>query len=84
MSRRADERQRRGAHPDVAAKTYRLDADDAKLTPHVGPGEISGTLVQRRQRTPSASAASSSASVPKLKVDTVKMVAANCALVEAK
>jgi len=62
------------------AKTYRLDADDAKLTPHVGHKvEISGTLDSAgASETPSASA-SSSANMPKLKVDTVKMVAANCA-----
>ena len=63
------------------AKTYRLDGDDAKLTPHVGHKvEISGTLdAAGAGETPGASAGSSSANPPKLKVDTVKMVASNCA-----
>ena len=55
---------------------YRLDADDAKLTPHVGHKvEITGTaeaagMAQRP--------ATSRASAPKLKVDSVKMIAATC------
>ena len=55
------------------ASSYRLDAADSKLSPHVGHKvEISGTLDSA-----SGSSASASAS-PKLKVDNVKMIAATC------
>jgi hypothetical protein len=66
------------APPSTAvASEYRLDADDAKLTPHVGHKvEIAGTVEQPPSRTepPAASAANA----PKLKVDTVKMIASTC------
>ena len=56
------------------ANEYRLDADDAKLSPHVGHKvEITGTAAK-----PAGAAPSSSASTPKLKVDNVKMVSATC------
>jgi hypothetical protein len=61
----------------AVASEYRLDADDAKLTPHVGHKvEIAGTVEQASSTTqpPAASAANA----PKLKVDTVKMLAATC------
>lgn len=66
-----------GAKP--AAK-YRLDADAAKLTPHVGHKvEITGTVEEMSSAaTPPSSATTSSAAGPKLKVDSVKMVAASC------
>jgi len=58
--------------------SYRLEGDDAKLTPHIGHKvEITGEL----DSMPSSSApagSSSSASAPKLKIDTVRMVAASC------
>jgi hypothetical protein len=61
-----------------SASTYRLEGDDAKLTPHIGHKvEITGEL----DSMPSSSApagSSSSASSPKLKIDTVRMVAASC------
>jgi len=67
------------------ASSYRLSADDAKLTPHVGHKvEISGTLdkaASSASSSASASPSSSSASsttAPTLKVDTVKMIAASC------
>jgi hypothetical protein len=67
-----------GAAPSTAvASEYRLDADDAKLTPHVGHKvEISGTVVPPPSTTepPAASAANA----PKLKVDTVKMISSTC------
>jgi hypothetical protein len=54
------------------ASSYRLDAADSKLSPHVGHKvEISGTL-------DSASSGASAAAAPKLKVDNVKMIAATC------
>lgn len=66
------------------ANEYRLDADDAKLTPHVGHKvEIMGTVEQTSSTssvtTPAGQTASASASTaPKLKVDSVKMIAATC------
>jgi hypothetical protein len=61
----------------AVASEYRLDADDAKLTPHVGHKvEIAGT-VEPASSTTQAPAASA-ANAPKLKVDTVKMLAATC------
>ena len=56
------------------ASEYRLDADDAKLSPHVGHKvEITGTAPK-----PSSAAQPSAASAPKLKVDNVKMISATC------
>jgi hypothetical protein len=56
------------------ASSYRLDAADSKLSPHVGHKvEISGTVDQ-----PSASSAPSASAAPTLKVDNVKMIAATC------
>jgi hypothetical protein len=57
---------------------YRLDADVAKLNPHVGHKvEVIGTIV-----TPGASSEgadpSSAANAPKVKVDRVKMVSETC------
>lgn len=68
-----------GTTPPVTAvaSEYRLDADEAKLTPHVGHKvEITGTPepAPRAAQPPAASAASA----PKLKVDSVKMVSATC------
>jgi len=55
------------------ASSYRLSAEDSKLSPHVGHKvEISGTVEQ-----PSASA-SGAAAAPTLKVDNVRMIAATC------
>jgi len=67
----------------AVASEYRLDADDAKLTPHVGHKvEITGTVDQTTSATspsqPPTASASSAANSPKLKVDSVKMVAATC------
>ena len=66
------------------ASSYRLDADDAKLTPHVGHKvEITGTVetmssTASESSTAGAASSSSSSSGPKLKVDSVKMVSATC------
>jgi hypothetical protein len=62
------------------ASEYRLDYDEAKLTPHVGHKvEITGTVVPMSSTPPSAaSAPSSSSNAPTLKVDNVKMIAATC------
>ena len=53
--------------------SYRLDADDSKLTAHVGHKvEIMGTLAD------SSTAAPKAGESPRLKVDSVKMIAAKC------
>jgi hypothetical protein len=66
-----------GAKP--AAK-YRLDADEAKLAPHVGHKvEITGTVDEpSTSAAPPSGAAASNMAGPKFKVDSVKMVAATC------
>jgi len=66
-----------GAKP---ASKYRLDADAAKLTPHVGHKvEITGTVEEMPSSpAPPSGTTASSAAGPKLKVDSVKMVAAAC------
>ena len=64
------------------ATSYRLDATDATLTPHVGHKvEIKGTVespAASASNSASSSTASSSSSAPKLKVDSVKMIASSC------
>jgi hypothetical protein len=56
------------------ASSYRLDAVDSKLSPHVGHKvEISGTL-----QPATGTSASSATAAPTLKVDNVKMLAATC------
>lgn len=67
-----------------APSSYRLDADDSKLSSHVGHKvEITGTLDKAMSGSTapagSTSTASASSSAPKLKVDSVKMIAASCA-----
>jgi len=61
---------------------YRLDADDAKLSPHVGHKvEVTGTVEPSSSAPPAAAGTatgSSAANAPKLKVDSVKMVSASC------
>jgi len=66
------------APPSTAvASEYRLDADDAKLSPHVGHKvEIAGTVEPPPSTTQSPAA--SAANAPKLKVDAVKMLATTC------
>jgi len=59
------------------ASEYRLDGDDAKLTPHVGHKvEITGTVDEPKGATQAPAA--SAANAPKLKVDNLKMVAPSC------
>ena len=68
-----------GASAAPVAPTYRLDAEDSKLTPHVGHKvEITGTLDTASSTPPAGGGASAMASAPKLKVDNVKMIAASC------
>jgi len=59
------------------ASEYRLDSDDAKLTPQIGHKvEIMGTVEQptSAEQKPPASAANA----PTLKVDSVKMLSTTC------
>jgi hypothetical protein len=68
-----------GSTPSSAmASEYRLEADDAKLTPHVGHKvEITGT-VEPPKGASSTPPSASAANAPTLKVDNVKMVATTC------
>ena len=62
------------------AAKYRLDADEAKISPHVGHKvEVTGTVDEQPApaSSPSGAAASGGAG-PKFKVESVKMVAAAC------
>lgn len=67
-----------GTAPATAiASEYKLDGEDAKLTPHVGHKvEITGTVAEAKGA-PQAPAASA-ANAPTLKVDNVKMVSPSC------
>jgi hypothetical protein len=69
------------------ASSYKLDADESKLTPHIGHKvEITGSVDKSMSSTaPSGSTssaagatASAGANAPKLKVDSVRMIAASC------
>jgi hypothetical protein len=68
----------------TSASSYKLDSDDAKLSPHVGHKvEITGTLDKAMSSSsstaPSGSTSSASSSMsPKLKVDSVRMIASSC------
>jgi hypothetical protein len=66
------------AHP--TASSYRIDGDDSKLTPHVGHKVAITGSVDSASASGSTGGASASASAagPKLKVDSVKMIAASC------
>lgn len=69
-----------GSVPSSAAVSseYRLVAEDAKLTDHVGHKvEISGT-VEKASSAATQPPAASAANAPKLKVDTVRMIASTC------
>lgn len=58
------------------ASTYRIEGDDSKLTPHVGHKvAITGTV---DSRSAGAASATAGADGPKLKVESVKMIAASC------
>jgi len=62
-----------GSRSAASSRKFPLDADESKLTPHVGHRvEISGTFVSSNS-TPGVAGA------PKLKVDTLRMLASSCA-----
>ena len=62
------------------AARYRLDVDEAKITPHVGHKvEVTGTVEEQPDSASSASGAlTSGVRGPRFKVESVKMVAAAC------
>jgi hypothetical protein len=69
-----------GAASAATGKSYRLDAAESVLSPHVGHKvEITGTI-EEQPASPAgeASAGSRSAAAAKLKVDSLKMVSTNC------
>ena len=65
----------------AASKSYRLDGTESTLSPHVGHKvEITGTI-EEQPASPSAgagAAGSPNAAGPRLKVDSLKMVATSC------
>jgi hypothetical protein len=67
------------ASSTAVASEYRLDADDVKLTPHVGHKvEITGTIEPPMSTAAPESASASKMNAPKLKVNNVRMIAATC------
>lgn len=70
-----------GAASAAAGKSYRLDAAESVLSPHVGHKvEVTGTI-EEESASPAAgagAAGASSAAAAKLKVDSVKMVSTSC------
>ena len=64
-----------GSAAGAMVSEYRLDADDAKLSPHVGHKvEVTGTV----DKSASGAASTAATASPKLKVESVKMVSATC------
>jgi hypothetical protein len=66
-----------------AGTPYRLDADESKLSPHVGHKvEVTGTIEESSSAGSSSAAGSATStaamSSPRLKVDSVKMVSSTC------
>jgi hypothetical protein len=60
-----------------AATTYRLDASDTTLSPHVGH-QVEIVAVVEEPDSSSPAGTSGSTNSPKLKVETVKMIAMTC------
>jgi hypothetical protein len=84
-----------GSSSAATASSYKLDADDAKLTPHVGHKvEITGTVDKSSSSstaggttaggttaggtTAGAASSTMASNAPKLKVDSVRMIASSC------
>jgi hypothetical protein len=77
-----------------AGSQYRLDADDSKLSPHVGHKvEVTGTVEDHQMSgststggttppstggTSTGGSSMSATNAPRLKVDTVRMVSSTC------
>lgn len=67
------------ATPAHAAQTYRLVANPASLSPHVGKKlELTGTVVEPSGSSSSASSGASAANAPELRVEAGKILAASC------
>ena len=67
------------ATKDAKGETYRLDAEVAKLNPHVGHKvEVIG-VIDSSGAAPAAADPASRDSAPKVKVESVKMLAETCA-----
>jgi hypothetical protein len=71
-----------GGPSATVAKTYRLDAAESMISPHVGHKvEITGTVEDQPGSSagePATGAAASATAAPKLKAESVKMVATTC------
>ena len=68
-----------GSEKAPKASSYRLDGDDSKLSPHLGHKiEITGTVEDRPMSAGTPAASGWATEAPKLKVETVKMIASSC------
>ena len=69
-----------GSEKAPSASSYRLDAEDSKLSTHVGHKvEITGTIEERpTSPTGTTGATGSAPEAPKFKVEAVKMIASSC------
>jgi hypothetical protein len=66
-----------GSEQKPKATSYRLDAEDSKLSAHVGHKiEVTGVVADNPMNTTGTSGAATEA--PKFKVETVKMIASSC------
>jgi flavin-binding protein dodecin len=62
-----------------AGTQYRLDADESKLSPHVGHKvEVTGTIDESSSSAAGSATSTAAMSSPRLKVDSVKMVSSTC------
>jgi hypothetical protein len=68
-----------GSEKAPRASSYRLDGDDSKLSPHLGHKiEITGMVEDRPMSAGTPAASGWTTEAPKLKVETVKMIASSC------
>jgi hypothetical protein len=68
-----------GSEKAPKASSYRLDGDDSKLSPHLGHKiEITGTVEDLPMSAGTPAASGWATEAPKLKVETVKMIASSC------
>jgi hypothetical protein len=68
-----------GSEKAPKARSYRLGGDDSKLSPHVGHKvEITGTVEDRPMSAGTRAASGWAIEAPKLKVETVKIIASSC------
>jgi hypothetical protein len=68
-----------GSQPAQSAQTYRLIANPAALSPHVGKKlELTGTVEDQQAAASTTSSASPASSVKALRVEAGKVIAASC------